>query len=398
MDAEKPKIESGDNPLGSIAKIASHAQETSKERSFRLQEYAAALLPDERVAKCLRTIAPGHHSVRVMHVPDAGRAYYRDLITCNRVWVCPVCAQKITSRRRDEISEVLSAARVLGWTPVMVTYTVRHHLCDSLATLLDGLLAATRDFKSGREYQSIKEEYGIVGGIRSLEATYGENGWHPHCHEILFLAPKDTFGEVMPLTSTQIEGFSKWMKTRWQATVKRQGLDASFEHGLDIREADADIAEYVAKYGHEPKEARFTASDDLARAPVKRGHRDGLTPFQLLERYGREEDKQAGALFVEYASCFNSRNQLVYSRGLRAALGLELEKADDEITDEAAEAAEAASLLPSAWWEIVRTKQRGKLLAVLATGGVPALRAWLAERGITHQDLTELDLPPPKGK
>lgn len=396
MDAKKPKIESGDNPLGTIAKIASHAQETSKERSFRLQEYAAALLPDERVAKCLRSIAPGHHGVEVMHVPDEGRAYYRDLITCNRVWECPVCAQKITSARREEISEALAAARVLGWTPVMVSYTLRHHLGDALDGLLDGLLESIRAFKSGREYQDIKEEYGIVGGIRTLEPTYGVNGWHPHCHEILLLDLKSILGENYPYISSILQGLEKWLKERWQEVVKRQGFDASYEHGLHVIEADADIAEYVAKYGHEPQESRWTASDELARSPTKKAHYDGLTPFQLLERYGREGDKQAGALFVEYVRCFKSRNQLVWSRGLRAALGLDLEKSDDEITEEVPEAAVAAFLLPSAWWEIVRTKQRGQLLAVLAAGGVPALRGWLADRGITHEDLTELDLPPPK--
>jgi len=396
LDAEKPKLESGDNPLGSIATVASPSEESAKKRDFQLQENAAALLPGNRVAKCLRTIAPGNHGVQVMHVEGEGRAYYRGLMTCNRVWECPVCAKKITSKKREEISEALSAARVLGWTPVMISYTLRHHLGDPLRGLLDGLLKSVRAFKSGEEYQNIKEEYGIVGGIRTLEVTYTENGWHPHCHEIIFLDLKSILGENFPYTPTILQGLEKWLKERWQAVVKNQGFDASYEHGIHVTEADADIAEYVAKFGHEPQEARWTASDELARSPAKRSDKKGATPFQLLERYGRGGDKQAAALFVEYVNVFANKNQLTWSRGLRAALGLDLEKADDEITEEVAEAVEAAFLLPSAWWEIVRTKQRGNLLAVLAAGGVPALRAWLAERGITHEDLTELDLPPPK--
>ena len=49
------------------------------------------------------------------------------------------------------------------------------------------MLTAFRNLRSGRAWQQIRDEYMVVGAIRSTEFTHGDNGWHPHFHELLLL-------------------------------------------------------------------------------------------------------------------------------------------------------------------------------------------------------------------
>lgn len=359
--------------LGSTAKFASHAQQQNKNRRdeatikrFRLQSIARKLLPEKRVSNCLRLLVPNAQTVDVYHQPDGHTAHYKNLRTCDSVWDCPVCAAKITEQRRIELQKALVEARNHDLTPILVTFTLRHDRGDKLSDLLDALKAGYRKFKSGRAWQDIKDDFGVYGTITSTEVTNGHgreknNGWHPHLHALMF---------VLPFSQQKLERQEANFKERWTHVLDALGYDASWEHGLTIKEGDAAITEYIAKWGHEPEGARWNIDREITKAPVKQASDDGVTPFGLLELF-EAGDEKAGELFKEYSKVFHGRAQLVWSRGLRALLKVGDEKTDEElnaIEDESAVLLTTMSIYT--WYRLLHVPKdvRGELLCIAAAG------------------------------
>ncbi len=91
---------------------------------WALQAEARALLPDERVAECLRAINPLAAGVQVLHSPLHQVAHYKSLIVCGSVWMCPLCAAKISERRRAELEQAIVRHRAQQGGVYMATYTV----------------------------------------------------------------------------------------------------------------------------------------------------------------------------------------------------------------------------------------------------------------------------------
>lgn len=356
-------------------------RESITEYRYRLQGLARELLVhhDPRLKNCLRTTAPfSGPIVEVRRNPDTGSAHYRNLELCNHPWTCPVCAARISNHRRQELSAALAAAKLLNWQPVMVTYTLQHNYRDHLEPLLRGLLEALRLFKSGRAYQEIKAEYGLQGGIRVLEPTYGENGWHPHVHELLFLDLGDT-----KLTPAMAAGLRKWIVDRWVGCLRKFNLDASYAHGVDVRTADSAIADYIAKHGREPREKTAGVEHEITGAANKRARHDALTPFQLLEAY-EYGSKRAGRLFVEYAETMSGRHQIAWSKGLRAALALPEELIDSEIPgfEEESTTFTAVEIDQANFSKLAMYELRGTLLVLVAAGEFLLLEQLFTRYGI----------------
>ena len=64
---------------------------------YAMQSVAKDLLPNERVKICLRHVAGDNVEVR-KHLKTE-KAFYSGLMVCGSVWMCPVCASKISERR-----------------------------------------------------------------------------------------------------------------------------------------------------------------------------------------------------------------------------------------------------------------------------------------------------------
>lgn len=329
--------------LGILTNIASASFEQHPELyRFYLQSLARELLPDERVAWCLRRVQPHKDHVLILKNDLAKRAYFQNLVVCGRLWHCPVCAAKITEERRQELTEAL---RQVAYIPVLITYTVRHNKGMKLADLLAAMLEAYRSMKSGRRWANLTEEYAWIGSVRSLEVTYGDNGWHPHIHELALLR--------VPLSKAQANGLTIALKGHWERVLANRGHSVTWSHGVDVETRDENIRSYVAKFGYEPVTG-WTLEHELTKSPVKRGRGASRTPSQLLADYGNG-DIQAGRLWQEYARVFKGRNQLVWSRGLRKLLGLGQEKTDEQVAaDVPALARPLARLSVEEWRAILR--------------------------------------------
>jgi hypothetical protein len=340
-----------------------------------LQSGARDLLPNERVSSCLRRVIPGVPGVSVLYSPRQKAAHYGGLMVCGSVWMCPVCAAKISELRRKELSTGIAA---WGGQIVMATFTLQHTAADALVPLLEGLQDAMRKLRGGRAWVKFRERHGMSGSVTALENTDGEkNGFHPHQHVLFFVA-----GGV------DVDVFEQQLRDRWLASVAKVGRYASPEWGLHVTAASADISAYVAKWGKEPK---WTAAHELAKAGSKHGRAGRVTMLDLLESFVVDGDLRAGARWREYALAFKGRNQLVYSPGLRALLGLIAdEKTDEELVEESVEDAVELALVDMAAWRVVLANDaRAELLNVASSGDPVQVRSFLLCLGVELEGVSD---------
>jgi len=365
--------------LGNITKSYSAAPSDSKNtRSLRARRYALQsvvrdILPNSRTAKCHRYKTP-QKEVEIWRGASsgaAGKAFYKGLMVCGRLWTCPVCAAKISERRRVELSEALANSKAQGLSVYLLTQTIRHGIGDSLSGGLAGIAAAEKRMWSSRSGAAVRERLGVVGTIKTTEVTWGaENGWHPHKHTLLILkAPVSQLliqSELSPL---------------WIDACVKSGLPApTLDRGLTVQ--DGSYADkYVSKWGLE---------SEMTKGHSKIAKNGGLTPFALLEDVLETGDYLSACLFKEYADCLKGKRQLVWSKGLRALLlrnpeeVSDLELADSEDPD--VEAVFFASLSVLEWKAILHYKYRALLLAKCEDESPEFVQAWLDDLTVCYSE------------
>lgn len=271
----------------------------------RLRRYAATLpLPKSdselapSIVSCGRRLAFGAASAEV-RVQD-GRSWYANVVHCKRPWDCPSCSRRLSQLRSRGLRRLNDAAMGRGYRVLMVTFTFSHHKGSRLSPLRSAFSQALEKMRTTRAWSSLRARHGVVGFVRGQEVTYGDNGWHPHCHELWYVS-----GDV------DVSELRKDVQSAYLAALAKVGLSASAGRGVDVVESDTQIAKYVAKFGRFP---RWDASKEVA-AGRRKGGKKGHTPWQLLAR-AAAGDSTARALFLEYADAYKGVRQLYVSRGL----------------------------------------------------------------------------------
>ena len=331
---------------------------------FALQSVARDILPDSRTAKCLR-IRAYDKDVEVWKSKSHGTASYGGLQTCGSVWTCPICAAKIAERRRLEIQAAMAQHRAQGGEVHLLTLTTPHTRFDVLDELLERQAKAVQAFLRDFTVKKVFKEMGHQGQIRAWEGTHGRkgtnNGWHPHFHFLQFVTVKAEAAQLMDWKTR--------LYLRWDACCQKAGLGSpNFAHGIDLQDGKQ-ASNYVSKWGLE---------DEMTKAHIKKGKAGGETPFDLLRAVlADKNDKQAAALFAEFARCFKGKRQLSWSNGLKARFN-QAEKDDQEL---AAEIEDSADLLgqitPDQWRDVLRVKARATVLELAAAAGWPAVQKFL---------------------
>jgi hypothetical protein len=364
-------------------------------RRYVRQQTARKHSESPELANCLRAIIPGRDCVEVHG--GGGRAHFRNLQTCNRVWICPVCAAKITERRRRALAEGLEALKLY---PVMITVTSAHTAQTRLGEQFRAMAAAWRGMVSGKLWIAFKAVYGVGEWVRSAEITTSRvNGWHTHFHILLLLE--------RPLGSDDLELMQADARRRWLAALASRGLTASFERGLTLIAGNDALALYIAKFGHEPSDetkravlndSGWTIAHEVTKSPVKTGRTDDkgvthYTPFELLDLIAGDDSELAAwarQSWREYQAATKGHRQLVTSRGFPVDLTADPEPGESDDTGEESVLAELLAELPrSDWWALLRLQKRLKpmgldvralLLDVARLGDAAALAAWIADR------------------
>lgn len=350
------------NELSGLGEYTSIASQWGKNvpqtaMKYAMQSAARELMPYERVATCLRFHLPNKDTVTVNRLKTAKKAYFGGLMTCGSVWHCPVCAARISEQRRKDLDYA-----VKHWTGgmMMVTYTASHTSTTPCATMVSAIIEGIRSFKSGRWFSERAEHYGWLGSVKALEVTTTVNGWHPHCHELVFF--------TNPLSKESKEAFEWEAKLHWRDVLERREVTASTERGLTMSIAHDKIAEYVTKYGHEPSEGSdllkrgWGVSHEIAKAAVKTAHEGGRTPNQLLIDY-LFGDETSGQLWREYALAFKGKKQMVWGGHIRELLKMQKEQKDAEIAAEnPPDSIVYATLDKGQWRLILRHNMRGEII------------------------------------
>lgn len=355
-----------------------------------LPDFPSSKLGYERVCSCLWTRF-ATDGVHVTYSSERQRASYKGLVTCRSVWMCPVCNARISEFRRDELGRAVAVARDRGCVVVLATFTIPHAAGDDLGALVDQLNEAARAMRGGRPWRRLVDQFGIDGptgrgndgrrlySVRSFECTYGYNGWHPHLHVLFMLAA----GSDVPAFQDELRHF--WYSTnggQYQAdpeTGELLPVDRHFfEHGCIATSSNDRVADYVAKWGHDP---RWDVQHELAKANSKRG-RGGkskhYTLADLLWSYIDTGNRRHGALWVEFGLAMKGRKQLVWAPGLREWAGLGVELTDDQVAEDASDYLVDLAVVDDLTWQVVRRQERrAELLAVADSGDRAQVHDWL---------------------
>lgn len=325
---------------------------------YRLQAHSRDILPEYRVAHCLRSVLPGQN-VQVWKSQE--KAHYKNLQVCGSVWVCPVCAAKISEHRRVELVEGIERWKELGGSVYMVTWTVPHYSHQRLKAVLSGFMDARRVMKNRKPWRTLTR-IAVAGTVRALEVTYGENGWHVHSHEILFIKPG-----VQVLDLIRVE---KALYDMWLNACQTVGLGSpSLAHGVQVQDGQQ-AGKYASKWGMDC---------ELTKAHLKRAIGSNYSPWDMLRKYG-EGLKDFGDLFREYARAFRGKRQLVWSGGLRKLLGLNVEASDEEIALRVEADAIFLGALERCHWSLVKqAEKRGELLSIAESKGWEGVKAFIRE-------------------
>lgn len=317
-------------------------QRAVRAERYALQSVAKDLLPNERVKICLRNIVGSN--VEVKNHLKTNKAFYNGLMVCGSVWVCPVCAAKISEKRKNELHKAITAHKLNKGFLAMLTLTIRHKRTDKLETLLEAFNGATSKMMTTKQYHEIRKEMGIIGRVKALEVTHGKNGWHPHAHIVIFYENETDFKKM-----------KKRMYKLWSAACKKFGLSTTEAHGIDLQGAD-NVQAYLSKHGS------WSIEQEMTKSHIKNGRDSNMTPFDLLRDVLHNDDDFSKALYKEYVVAFKGKRQLHWSRGLKDRFSI-VEKTDEELAKEKVEQADLLGLLTSDQWkEIIRRDQRAQLL------------------------------------
>lgn len=331
--------------------------------------------PLRRVRACGRIMANGQ-TATVEVERSEGRARYSGLAVCGSIHACPVCSAAIRHQRALDIEEACSRHLAAGGHLLMVTLTTRHHEGMRLAGLWDVLTNAMRHLRSGRAAKALNARLGLVGSIKAVEVTCGANGWHPHVHLLLFVRGGTSL-------ASQVEDVLTSWTPRWIDAVVRQGYPApEAPYALRVQPVTlSEVGTYLAKvqdgYG-----GTWGPSQEIARGDLKRSKGEhGRTPFGLLEAWVREGDVGDLLRWREWELASRGRRAIVWSNGLRAALGMDQHEHDDQAAAEGAgfEADPVYVLTVPEWRAILATRQQSQVLDAAELGGTRLVRLHLAE-------------------
>ena len=315
-----PKSAENARPLGIFTKshVILATQGFQRLHEFLLQDQSAKLLPKERVINCLKKRIDKQKQREVKYSESRKKAHWSNVQRCGSVWTCPVCAKQITEKRREEIKTAIESWKnAHSGGVLLLTLTFSHSSKESLRSLLERQKKALKIFHETTKLQETFKKLGVQHKIKSLEMTFGKNGWHPHNHILL-------------LTKNEVEDYQSYisdLSVLWIKACVKAGLNApSMQHGLDIRDGNY-ASQYVAKWG---------LDFELAKGHTKKGRNGGYTPFDLLQYSILDaiiNERTAASLWQEFGIATKGARQLVWGRGLKKLLGIE-EKTDEQLAEE----------------------------------------------------------------
>lgn len=275
---------------------------------------------------------------------------------CGSSWSCPICTPVVRERRAMEIDLGVSVALAEGNGSELATITVPHLRQHRLQDRLPDVSTALRQILKGAPWDRRKERLGYFGAIRSIEVTWGRNGWHPHVHALMLFED--------PLSADERLDLRDWMHGRWEKVCADRHFGRLHQrHGIDVRPVatGSELGGYLTKV-----EGGWTAGRELARSDSKTSTK-GLSPWQLLSTVVETGEADHARLWQEYERATFGRQSLVWSPGLRARL-LGRDESPSDVELAASEGLDVSTLVrflidAEHWTQLQRTGAAGEFLS-----------------------------------
>ena len=329
----------------------------------------------KRVRKCKTVIGNGHVGL----VANGGGSHFTGLESCGNIWVCPVCGPKIRASRTNDVLLAFDRHAANGGGFAFLTLTVQHEHGEALAMLLGVLGGAWKSVAEQREYKEWKQRLGMIGSITALEVTDGVNSWHPHRHVMLLTERPLSRNEVEAFEAVLDELYGRWITKQGR---KRGGLDARTGRRVGVR------LEYVAPGKREQLGRYITklqAGFELTRGDLKQSRAaadgKGRLPFDILDEAmaGGEGADQALARWREYEQAMTGKSAVRFSKGLRAHLGMEAAKTDQELAEQVVGGEADIYIRARLFRRMTRDGHRARLLLAHRRGGELAVLQLVAD-------------------
>ena len=335
----------------------------ARKKRQAMRSTAAKLLPEHSVRFCAKHAGHGatlNGEKAVMVSKRQHGATFGNVMTCGSVWHCPVCAEKISHKRRELLSACIAEHRNVGGNVVMLTLTQGHRGFECPKHMAESMVQRFGRVVSGKAWQNMKEHQHVLGFVRALEVTHGGRGWHPHLHVLVFFT-----GEA---GSAHLCYFLNWIVERWCRFTEKDGfkVNDTAQHYRMANDA-GEAAEYVTKWG---------AEWEMTSGHIKSG-KGGRTPFQILADATASNDQNDERLFVQYANAFKGRRQLQWSPILKKTYPDAFRNDNDLLDDEDVE--DVAVITENAYQEIqkrglgeeaLQAASRGHLTFLSFMGGL----------------------------
>lgn len=290
-----------------------------------------------------------------VHIGHAeGELAWLGTYKCASPRFCPLCGAAIAEKNKNDIERGLAKAIQKGWSFIFLTFTIPHYKTQHPMDIVNGLENARRIYNHGNDFTKFAKEHGKEGTITRYEETYGKHGWHPHIHEIMLFDHILSIEEYNGVTSFLKD---KWSRACYKAKLVKENRTKAFEkYGFssDYTAVPEKIAGYISKMGswsdtsdafkenakkeitecskQQRKSFSYELSSTSSKSPILA---EGRTPWDIYA--GSADGNEADfLLWLEYVQCFKDKKHLVWSRLLKAELGVkdidEEEKvhADDE--------------------------------------------------------------------
>ncbi|GAI79442.1 unnamed protein product, partial [marine sediment metagenome] len=135
----------------------------------------------------------------------------------------------------------------MGGRLLMGTLTMRHHKGHRLSSEWDALASSWDSVIRSQVWKRWKDRLGMVGNLRVVEVTDGDNGWHAHLHLVLLVGGREVEDPDL------VDEFTSWLLGKWSRALERHGFPGALSVGQDVHlvegiEAAAQVGEYLAKF------------------------------------------------------------------------------------------------------------------------------------------------------
>ncbi|OCP42271.1 hypothetical protein AKH06_18080 [Vibrio parahaemolyticus] len=401
-------IDAGRRPLGINTKSSSpsNAEKNTRRERYELLRTARRIYAYKGKREGLEYVLNYHKTAKCKHVliadgvdvlksKEHSKAFYKGLTVCGRIWTCPVCSALIQERRRHEVSAAMDYFYAQpNKQAAMVTLTFSHSFGDDLSTLLAQQSKALTKLRSGKAWEKFKAVFGFEGLIRSLELTFGDNGYHPHTHELWFIDKRINRARLNAYLDAKYRAkkhharrdelkamtpqkcFIALLLERWEACCAKVGLlgdkvDVFRKRAVDVK-FNAKNSDYLAK---QDSSSHWGADREIAKASTKQGRKKGMHPFMFLQKYEETGDTIWAYRWLEYTKAMHLKAQMYWSAGLKELVGI-ADKDDEEIAVEMDDQADHVAKLNKQQWR--KVANNGKAWLILDVAEVATEKAVLA--------------------